>query len=157
MGAAMVFASGVANQASVFFKYAAAPPPAASSGVENMNDTASSRRRERGMLKGGLLVGLEDDVLVLDGHRLAGVELEAEDTGFRADGGVVGDVDGLLAVDEVLEMAALGDDDVLVPVGGLDGGLDFIGLADLTGDFDLGLLGVGAIGDDDLLAALGED
>jgi len=85
------------------------------------------------------------------------VELEADEASFRADGGVVGDIDGLLAVDEMLEVAALGDDYILVPVGGLDGRLDFIGLSDSTGDFDVWIPGIGPVGDDNFLAALGED
>ena len=46
----------------------------------------------------------------MDGHRGSGVKLQGDDALFGANGGFVGDVDGWQAVDELLEVAALGDD-----------------------------------------------
>ena len=62
-------------------------------------------------------------------------------------------VHGLVAVDEVLEVAALGDDDVFVPLALLDAGLDFSGgFLCLADDFLFAFLVP-----DHLLAALGHD
>ena len=94
----------------------------------------------------GLLVLLDADVLELDGHGRPGVHLQGEDAGEGAVFGiVVDDVDGLHAVDVVLQVVAAGDDDVIVPVtllaGGGDGGVvtevaDDLGDA-VFADFDL--------------------
>src|SRR5437667_261539 len=61
--------------------------------------------------------------------------------------GHVGDVDGGHAVDEMLQVVPAGDDDVVVPIVGLESGFDFFEVADMSGDF---FLPVG--GPDNLLA-----
>ena len=71
---------------------------------------------------GRSIVGLQHHVLELHGHAgRAFVQLQGDDAGL---GGVllvvIRDVGGLVAVDEVLEVVALGDDLVVVPVAGLD-------------------------------------
>src|SRR5690606_32718418 len=73
----------------------------------------------------------EPDVLHLDGHRRALVNLQGQHAAFRRAGGVVIDhIDRDPAVDDVGEAVADREDAVLVPVLGLDPGLDVLGLAD---------------------------
>lgn len=84
-------------------------------------------------------LGGEGDVLELDFHRLALVNLEGDDALFRRLGGVIGDVGGELAVDEMLHVVALGDDFVIVPVVLIDCSLDFFAVAGGASDCNLGL------------------
>ena len=98
------------------------------------------------------LGALEMDVLELDHHRRAGVELEGENPLFGALPLLL--VDRLRhqrAVDEVGELRPLGDEVVFVPLAGLDDLLELI----LVGDFldRLGSIG----GNRHPLTALGED
>ncbi len=87
-------------------------------------------------------LGGEGDALELDFHRAALVDLKGDDAFFRCLGGVVSDVGGELAVDEMLHVVALGDDFVIVPVVLIDCGLDFFAVAGRASDFDLGLGGL---------------
>ncbi len=57
-------------------------------------------------------------------------------------------VKGLFAVDELLQVVALGDDDIIIPVALLNRGLDFSGIADRADDLLLPILA-----EDNLLAA----
>ncbi len=106
---------------------------------------------------GPLLERLERQVLELHFHGRACVELQSEDAaggGLRA---FIGHIDGLFAVDEVLEMVAFGDDFVVVPFAVLDGCLDFVGVAHGTRDFDLRLGRALAVINGHLFTTLGED
>ena len=86
---------------------------------------------EVGLLRGIAGEVLHPDVFELNHHRRADVDLQRERAGLGGFGRLlVDDVHGLLAVDEVLEMIALGDNDVVVPILVLDLRLDFLGVAD---------------------------
>ena len=99
---------------------------------------------------------LHADVFELNHHRRADVDLQRERAGLGGFGRLlVDDVHGLLAIDEVLEMIALGDDDVIVPILVLDLRLNLLRVADRAGDFDLGLSSV--VLDHGLLPALREN
>ena len=67
------------------------------------------------------------------------MNLEGDDAFFRCLGGVVGDVGGELAVDEMLHVVGLGDDFVIVPVVLIDCGLEIFAVAGGASDFDLGI------------------
>src|SRR5260370_18663344 len=103
-----------------------------------------------------LLERFDADVFELHLHRRTGVELQREDAGLGGLGFLLVDhIDGRFAVDEMLEVIAFGDDDVIVPVILVDGGLDFLRVAQRADDLDFGLA-VRCL-DDRLLAALRED
>src|SRR5262245_65093700 len=58
----------------------------------------------------------------------------------------------------MLEVIAVSDDDVILPILVFDLGLDVFGLAERTNDFDLVFHGIGGIGlNHRFLSALGED
>lgn len=79
----------------------------------------------------------EADVAELHSHGWTDVSLEGEESGGAAFLKIViGDIDGFQAIDEVLEVVAVGDNAVFVPVFLFDGFLDFGGVADGAGDFD---------------------
>jgi hypothetical protein len=81
--------------------------------------------------KGIGALGFHAEITELNGHGLAGVQLEREDAGHGALGfAIVGDIDGLTPIDEVLEMVALGDDDVIIPITLVNGGLDVGGISE---------------------------
>ena len=81
------------------------------------------------------------------------MELQRQHAAHGAFGFVfVHHIHGLLAVDELLQVIALGDDDVIVPVALLDRGADLGGIADRADDLLLAILVP-----DDLLAAQRQD
>ena len=85
-------------------------------------------------------VGFDAKIAELHFHGRSCVKLERKDPIHCAFGfALVGDVDGLFAVDELLEMIALGDDDIFVPVALFERGLDFIGAADRAGHLFLAI------------------
>src|SRR5688572_29671029 len=101
------------------------------------------------------LLLLQPDVLELHPHRLPRVQLQGEDAfAQRQLRLLVGEVDGLDAIDEVLDVVALGDDDVLVPAVDLEGGADRLGVADGADDVLLPVLPDGLFADEAHAAAL---
>lgn len=79
---------------------------------------------------------VRSNIFELDGHRFTRVQLQGQNAGDEPFGfGVVEHIDGLHAVDEMSEMVALGDDDVIVPIVLLDRRLNVGRLAELAGYF----------------------
>ena len=101
--------------------------------------------------------GGKDDVFELDLHRRTCVHLEGDDAALGSFCGFVGDVDGELAVDVLLNVIPLGDDFVFVPVIFVDSGLNFLVITRFASDFEDGLCRFFALFDDDLLAAEGKN
>ena len=112
---------------------------------------------EHRVLSAFLLRGCQEQILELHHERRPGVNLQREDALLRTLRGLIRHIHGLLAIDEMLQVTAFGDDPVFVPVGLFDGCLDFVCVAERSRDFDFELLRIFALLDDDLLAALGED
>jgi len=102
---------------------------------------------------GGRAERLDANVLEPDRHRGTGVDLQREDSRVEPLRlGVVVDVHGRDAVDEMLEVIAPGDDDVLVPVVRLDLRSELFGRAESPRHILAAFGGPG-----DLLAAIGHD
>ena len=93
-------------------------------------------------------------IFELNLHRWAGVELEGDDAFLGSIGSFIGDLDGGLAVNELLDVVAFDEDAIFVPIVLLDSGLDLLTFAGFTGDFDLGFTRFRTLGDGDFLAAL---
>ena len=91
---------------------------------------------------------LDPNILELRHHGRSGMKLQRQ---HAAHGSlrfaIVRHVNGLLAVDELLEVIAFGDDHVVVPVALLDRGFDRLGISDRADDLLLVL-----VVPDDLLA-----
>jgi hypothetical protein len=85
------------------------------------------------------------------------MELEGEDPFFRSFGCFVGDIDGGLAIDELLDVISSDDDAVFVPIVFFDARLDLSTLARFASDLDFRLRRAFALSQGDFLAALGED
>ena len=91
----------------------------------------------------------------LDDHGWTLMNLKRQEAFFRSVGRVfIRYVDGLHAIDEVLHMVAFGDDFVVVPVLGFDGGLDVGAHANCASLLDDWLFAIGTWLDDGLFAAL---
>jgi len=97
---------------------------------------------------------LAEDVLELDLHGGAGVQLQSEQTADAiVFGAVIGDVRHGDAVDFLDEAIAPGNDVVIVPVFLIDFALELSGIAEAADDLDI----ISAVSDNRLLTAFGED
>lgn len=85
------------------------------------------------------------------------MQLESKHAFFGTFCGFIRHVHGQLAVDEVLEVAAFGDDLIFIPTVFIDRSLDFIAVTSFSGDGKGWFLWVGTLSDSDLLATLGKD
>src|SRR5262249_34554497 len=76
------------------------------------------------------------DVLNGDRHRWASVDLQGENAGRESLGvGQISDIDRRYAIDEMVQVIAPGDDDVVVPIVGFEDGFNLFGRGNATGDF----------------------
>ena len=76
------------------------------------------------MLREKLLQTFDFEIFELNQHRFATMNCSARTPDFAALSALlIDDIDRLFAVDEMLQVIALGDDHVIVPVAFLDGGL----------------------------------
>jgi maltooligosyltrehalose trehalohydrolase len=83
---------------------------------------------------------LELYILELYGHWFAGVELKSENARLGCFGGlVVHNIHGDAAIDDVGEMIAAGDHDILIPIFFFDDLLDFIAAAHCADDADFAI------------------
>ena len=85
------------------------------------------------------------------------MELEREDAFFRGFGGFIGDIDGGLTIDKLLDMVSSNNDMVFVPIVFFDSRLDLGAFASFAGDLDFRLRCGFALSNRHFLAALGED
>src|SRR5207247_2302703 len=98
---------------------------------------------------------LQPDVLELRPHRLTRVELQGDDPVLERQLRLaIGEVHRLNAVDELLDVVALGDDGVLVPVVELERLLEFLRRAGPAGDGLFTVLPDGPLADEADAAAL---
>src|SRR3989442_15635912 len=82
------------------------------------------------------------------------MQLQREDARLRGPRFVlIGRVRGLFSVDEMLQVVALGDDDVIVPLVRFEAGLNLLGLPERAHDFDLVFVRIIRIGFDYYLLA----
>ena len=70
---------------------------------------------------------LQPEIAELRHHGLAGMKLQGQDPAHGPHGfAIIDDVHRLLPVDEMLQVIALGDDDIIVPIPLFDGLLKFL-------------------------------
>lgn len=115
---------------------------------------------ERGGLGNGVLgksILLQHEIFEVNFHWWSCVDLQSEYAFFGTFCCSICYIDGLFAIDEMLQMTAFGDDAVDIPIVRLDSGLDLVAFADFSSYVNLWFVGSLTLIDRHFLAALCKD
>ena len=115
---------------------------------------------ERGGLGNGVLgksILLQHEIFEVNFHWWSCVDLQSEYAFFGTFCCSICYIDGLFAIDEMLQMTTFGNDAVGIPIVRLDGGLDLVAFADFSSYFNLWFVGFLTLIDGHFLATLCKD